>query len=274
MADNCTGWVLSGGGAKGSIQLGMMQVLRESGIVPDFLYGTSVGSLNALGYNYLGIEGLTKMWHEIEADGDILSLNIFRLLTLRAKGVYSTDPLREKVEWIVKNHKPTVKSASCYVDLNSGETRYSYNSGKDYIDATVASSSIPGVMDPVHMESGPAVDGGVTESAPLRQAILDGCDKIYVLLCSPLTGVEPWKEPGFPMPLVGYLDRAISIMTTEIMKNDIKKCNARNADGTYKKIDLKVYAPARFDVIDTLDFDPEKIRAGIEYGRSLVKESE
>src|ERR1700759_3643399 len=40
-------FVLSGGAARGAVQVGMMEVLLERGIVPDALVGTSVGALNA-----------------------------------------------------------------------------------------------------------------------------------------------------------------------------------------------------------------------------------
>lgn len=41
-----TVWVLSGGGAQGAVQVGMMRALMESGHAPDALVATSVGSLN------------------------------------------------------------------------------------------------------------------------------------------------------------------------------------------------------------------------------------
>ena len=40
-------FVLSGGANRGAVQVGMMDVLIEHGIVPDALVGTSVGALNA-----------------------------------------------------------------------------------------------------------------------------------------------------------------------------------------------------------------------------------
>ena len=41
-------FVLSGGAARGAVQVGMMEALLEHGIVPDALVGTSVGALNAV----------------------------------------------------------------------------------------------------------------------------------------------------------------------------------------------------------------------------------
>jgi len=38
--------VLSGGGAKGAYQVGVLKALRERGVVPDIYCGTSVGAFN------------------------------------------------------------------------------------------------------------------------------------------------------------------------------------------------------------------------------------
>jgi NTE family protein len=48
------GLVLSGGGAKGLAHVGVLKVLEEAGITPDYISGTSMGSivggLYAIGY--------------------------------------------------------------------------------------------------------------------------------------------------------------------------------------------------------------------------------
>jgi NTE family protein len=49
------GLVLSGGGAKGLAHIGVLKALEEAGITPDYITGTSmgsiIGSLYALGYS-------------------------------------------------------------------------------------------------------------------------------------------------------------------------------------------------------------------------------
>jgi len=41
-----TAFAISGGGARGAIQVGMLKALLEQGIRPDFIVGTSVGAWN------------------------------------------------------------------------------------------------------------------------------------------------------------------------------------------------------------------------------------
>ena len=58
------GLTLSGGGAKGLAHIGVLKVLEEEGIEPDFITGTSMGSiiggLYAIGYTASDLEEKTK----------------------------------------------------------------------------------------------------------------------------------------------------------------------------------------------------------------------
>ncbi|MDZ7377269.1 MAG: patatin-like phospholipase family protein, partial [candidate division KSB1 bacterium] len=57
------GLVLSGGGAKGAGQLGMMLYLAEQGLQPEFISGISVGSLNATFWAQEGdLHLLERLW--------------------------------------------------------------------------------------------------------------------------------------------------------------------------------------------------------------------
>ncbi len=42
-----TAFVLSGGGNLGAVQVGMIRALHERDVIPDLLFGTSVGAVNA-----------------------------------------------------------------------------------------------------------------------------------------------------------------------------------------------------------------------------------
>ena len=65
------GLVLSGGGAKGMAHVGFLKVMEEAGIHPDYITGTSMGSivggLYAIGYNASEIEAILKSqnWNEV-----------------------------------------------------------------------------------------------------------------------------------------------------------------------------------------------------------------
>ncbi|MEM7273008.1 MAG: patatin-like phospholipase family protein, partial [Actinomycetota bacterium] len=61
--------VLSGGGAYGAVQVGMLQALEEAGIVPDMVVGTSVGALNGAllaADRDTAVERLTGVWNKMD----------------------------------------------------------------------------------------------------------------------------------------------------------------------------------------------------------------
>lgn len=62
--ENQIAFVLSGGGSRGDFQLGAIAALIESGINPDMIYSTSVGSLNGLmiAHGSSGLDTLRNIW--------------------------------------------------------------------------------------------------------------------------------------------------------------------------------------------------------------------
>jgi NTE family protein len=64
-----TVWVLSGGGAQGAVQVGMMRALLSAGHAPDAIVATSVGSLNgaffAVDPTPDRLDELAEKWHTV-----------------------------------------------------------------------------------------------------------------------------------------------------------------------------------------------------------------
>lgn len=61
-----TALVLGGGGARGSYQLGVWKALRELGIFPDIITGTSVGALNGALMVQDSFEQALELWKNID----------------------------------------------------------------------------------------------------------------------------------------------------------------------------------------------------------------
>lgn len=248
--------VLAGGGAKGAYQVGALKALSEKGQLNGVthIYGTSVGALNAL-YPYKGISHLEKVWREIKGKSDVLSCNWWKLFWIR--GQYSTNPLKNVIKEFAVG-QVTENINACCVNLKTGEQYYASNQELEldkFREFVRASCAIPLAMDPV---MGHWVDGGVREMTPLQKAIEDGHSDIIVVGTNPLRpNPDPWKE-SWPYILdIGL--RAVDILEHEVFLNDLKHC---------KRI-VKVYTPKKL-MIDTLEFDPKKIAAVIDYGYEEV----
>src|SRR5574340_349948 len=57
MMDRNLAFVLSGGGARGALQVGALKALLEAGLQPDMLTGTSIGAVNAA---FIAIHGFSN----------------------------------------------------------------------------------------------------------------------------------------------------------------------------------------------------------------------
>lgn len=250
--------VLSGGGAKGSMQFGMLKRLIEQGVKPHAIYGTSVGSLNAAGFAFRGIEGLEEVWRSIKKKSSVFKFR-FRSILLLSSGLFQSKPLRALLE---KNTTGSYQcdAYACKVHIETGEIEYTHCADPGYVDACVASASIPALCEDVNGW----VDGGVREQTPLRQAIKDGATKIIVILCNPLK-----KNPDIAAKShwAKNLLRSTDLMAHEIFLNDIQTCLYYNRTRENGKVEvqIEVYAPEKL-VIDSLDFNQEKIQPAIQYG--------
>ncbi|HSP36291.1 MAG TPA: patatin-like phospholipase family protein [Frankiaceae bacterium] len=216
-----TAFVLSGGGSLGAMQVGMLRTLLRNGIVPDRIYGTSIGSLNggalALDPTPEGVERLAAMWHTIGehdvfpldpkqvARAVLRSLPLLPLGLLRATGALNSAfpirPVRALLGLVgVTNYlvpsgprRSLIRTATqgariedAVVPFQAMATEVATGrlvplTSGDALDALMASSAIPGIFPPERIEGRLLMDGGVADNTAVDQAVEDGAETIYVL---------------------------------------------------------------------------------------------
>ena len=126
------GLVLSGGGAKGAYQVGMLKALHEQGVRIDAISGASIGALNgailaASPSIAEGVQRMETLWNTL-ADTSPLKLNRPNYLTLLASAglsVYGFAYLNgfvRKLDLLTKNHQISLPSlpAGLHNALNAG----------------------------------------------------------------------------------------------------------------------------------------------------------
>jgi len=253
---------MSGGGAAGCIEVGMLDALQDKDYVFTHAYGTSTGALNAAGLAYQGLPGAKDIWMNLKKDTDIFKPN-WPFGPLYGDSLYSSKPLRG----ILEKHligEPRIPATVASVSLKTGLIQYDQAGSDTFLESTLASASVPLHVAPVNG----LVDGGVRDITPLSKAIKDGHDHIVVLLASPWhpDAKEDWQMPsskwfrGFKIAV-----RSVSILASEVFRTDIEMCLLKNNIPKYKKILLEVYAP-NTRTIETNSFNPEKIRENYRYG--------
>lgn len=185
--------VLSGGGNRGPLQVGALDVLFRAGIWPDFLVGTSAGAINA---TYVAARGraasmdeLTALWHRANRatvyPGNALTI-AWRLL-IGADSFFPNYGIRHL---ITRHLPPGVRTFGdlkmpCYLTAVDLQTSRLYLFGEDpaapLVEAVLASISVPGIHPPILYKGLQLVDGGVVAAAPAGVAIDKGATTIYVI---------------------------------------------------------------------------------------------
>ncbi len=186
-------FVLSGGAARGAVQVGMMEALLERGIVPDALVGTSVGALNAA---FMGCDPslaqarrLRRRWMALGTRDIFPGGTLARVghLLRQRPYLFSNAGLRHLIEgWV-----PTRRLEDLPIPVRvvttplAGEAAVYHRHG-DLTELLLASAAVPGVFAPVVLPAscgvaGPHVDGGVADLVPVRGAADLAPTRVFVL---------------------------------------------------------------------------------------------
>lgn len=197
-----TAFVLSGGGARGALQVGALQALIESGERPDVVVGTSIGSWNGAWLAHdptpEGMEGLAAVWRTLTSNRVLLGIEpetprrhasaglrllvAARRVTQGYPSLYSDIGLRRLVEQYVGEHTfddMAVPLRIIATDLAYG-TRAIFQSGP-IAPAIMASSAIPGIFPPVCIGDHAYIDGGALDNCSLETALALGARRIFVI---------------------------------------------------------------------------------------------
>lgn len=210
--------VLGGGAAKGFAHVGAIKALESQSIKPDIVVGTSagsmVGALYAAGYDGFELQRLSlDMTESMVSDW-----------SLPNRGFLRGEALQEFVNKNVQGRtieKLPRKLAVVATDLNSGEPIV-FERG-DTGMAVRASSSVPGVFQPVRIGTREYVDGGLTSPVPVKVARGLGADIVIA--------VDISARPS-PKPLSGTID--VLLQTFTIMGNALAATELPQADVVIK----------------------------------------
>jgi NTE family protein len=167
---------LGGGGSHGFAHVGVIKALEARGIHPDILVGTSVGSfvaaLYAAGLDGPGLQRVAMQFDESSiTDWGVPSRGLF-------KGVALQDFVNRKIDQRTIEQLPR-KLAVVATDLASGDMVV-FERGNVGM-AVRASSSVPGLFQPVLIGGREYVDGGLVSPVPVRAARRLGADIVIAV---------------------------------------------------------------------------------------------
>lgn len=198
-----TGFVLSGGGARGALQVGALLALLERGIQPDVVVGTSIGSWNGAWLanepTLASVERLADAWRALHPAWVLLGREqrvsgppqtlAAALLLAAARRVAGGRPALygdAGIRQLVQRHLSGLEFENLALPLRVIATDLTHGtraifSGGDVAAAVLASSSIPGIFPPVRIDDTVYVDGGVLDNCGVETALGLGARRLFVL---------------------------------------------------------------------------------------------
>jgi NTE family protein len=226
--------VLQGGGAHGAYHAGVYEALQEAGIEPDWVVGTSIGSVNgsliAGNAPAARLDRLREFWHRVVGNqifepatslpliGRKLPIwaalingvdgfyapNPFAFfgpktrLPVDAVGLYSTSPLERTLQELVdftQLAKGAPRLTVGAANIKTSQVRY-FDSRDMQLTARhlLASGAMPPVFTPVRVDGTYYWDGGLLSNTPI-EVIFDDVPRRNSLVFS----VQVWHPEG-PLP--------------------------------------------------------------------------
>ncbi len=274
------GLVLSGGGAKGLAHVGVLKVMEELGIRPDYITGVSMGSivggLYAIGYNAQQLDSIVEAidWTAVFSDEvsfDKIGINIkpeYRKYQLN----FSGDSLKSvglplgvvrgqiisemfsdlcwRVNGIDSFDDFPIPYRCLASDLITGKT-YTFKSG-NLGKAMRASMSIPSAFTPIVKDTMFLVDGGVINNFPVQECIDMGADIII--------GVYVGSSEK---PKVSDFNSMITILT-----HSASILGVINAEESWKKVDIKITPELGDYSMESFGKSSEIVQLGEDVARS------
>lgn len=258
-------FVLGGGGSRGALQVGALKTLVESGIKPDMIIGTSVGSVNGTFFasdpTLAGLEKLEELWLQMD-DAIIYPGNSGFALLRFIRGqtyLYSNESLHN----LLLEHLPcehfSELALPCYavaVDLDSGKIVAFGDNETDRIeDGLMSSMSLVPAHPPWIVDDRRYIDGGYGAVLPVRQAIERGATRILAF------------DLSTPLPDRDEVQSAFTIMqqTADLLSRQQKATDLAYAAQQVEFIKLDLFSDANIP-IDDFSFTTERI----EKGRSIA----
>jgi NTE family protein len=180
------GLALGGGAARGFAHIGVIKALEAQGIVPDIVVGTSAGSVVGAMYA-AGNNGFQLQKIALDMDESTISDWALPLFN-RVPGVLKGEALQAYVNKVVHNQpieKLKIPFGAVATDLKSGQPIL-FRRGNTGM-AVRASSSVPGVFQPVTIGGHTYVDGGLVAPVPVRFAKEMGAEFVIAVNISSAT---------------------------------------------------------------------------------------
>ena len=203
--------VLGSGGARGYAHIGAIDVLEKNGIHPDFIVGTSAGSIVGALY----ASGKTP--DQIKDIALNLKVQDVREFKIRKKGFLDGTKVQDFVNEQINNlplEKMKIPLFVVATKLNNGK-KVIFNYGNTG-QAVSASTAIPSMFIPANISGQEYVDGGLVSPVPVEVARQLGAD---VVIAVDILAQPKYTETG---NMWGLFNQNINIMQQHLSQVELQ----------------------------------------------------
>lgn len=284
--------VLGGGGAFAAFEIGCLLELTAAGDCQyDYIYGVSGGALNGAmvgmygkGKEHQAAQDIAEVWRNLRPSdmfknwigccGGCCKMLSMGYGAVMRRSLTDSSPMRRSVEGLldiekIRQTRRLVAAGAC--NVRTGRYRMFDTSHDRFVDAVSASAAVPGYFEPVRIDGEDWVDGGLRDNAPLKAALLSGAQEIDILVSHPY-GIQALLSADEHDTTLEILSRGISIMSNEILNNDIRvgilESQRRNKGTRFRIIRPSLVIGSSFMTVD-----PVEIRQRIEHGQQRARET-
>jgi NTE family protein len=238
------GVALGSGAARGWAHIGVLNELRERGIEPGVVCGTSIGAFVGAAYVAGHLEQLQK-WVCGLTRRDILRYMDVQLFA----GGFITGASQKKIirEKLGDLKIETLKTAYAAVATNLKTGREVWFQEGSLLDAVHASVALPGLFSPVHIEGHWLVDGGLVNPVPVSVCRALGAEVVIAVnLNSDIVGKHLKEREVFEEEAKGNHENLTIMGFMEQMKKNLFKDEESLVTRLWTKQQEK---PGVFDVL-------------------------
>lgn len=208
------GIALGGGAAKGFAHIGVIKILEANGFTPDVVAGTSAGSVVGALY----ASGMDAF--ELQEKAVALDEARIRDLQLSSGGLLLGQKLQDFVNEQVRSQsleRLARPFAAVATRLEDGERTVFVrgNTGQ----AVRASSSVPGVFQPVSIGKHHFVDGGLVSPVPVDAARQLGADVVVAV------DISSKARGQTPSGMLGTIGQSIAIMGQKLGQAELSRAD-------------------------------------------------
>ncbi len=265
------GLVLEGGALRGLFSAGVIDVMMENGIDYDGVIGVSAGS--NFGCNYKSRQPGRVIRYNVRFANDPRYMGLRSLITtgdlVGAEFAYHYMPLQLDVFDIATFESDPMEFYLVCTDCLTGEPVYYRMDKVDYdsLEWLRASASMPLVTRPVKVGGRVLLDGGISDSIPLKHFQSMGFERNVVVLTRPRSYR---KEPSKLWPYRLLMRRYPAITQAMARRHEMYNSQLDYVEREEQAGRIFVIAPEQDLPIGRVEMNVEKMNAVYNIGRETA----